>query len=232
MTKQNLVLIPGLVCDDQVWRHQAEFLSDIAEITIPPVVKSPTIFGLAEEVLAISPETFAVAGFSMGGYVAMEMYRQAPERISRLALLDTTARDDTKVKAEARIKAIDACEKGHFSEVIQGMIPILLHPDHQREPLTDFVQKMAARVGSEAFVRRHRAMQSRQDSRDLISSCNIPVRAICGRQDAMCSVVEHEEMANLAKFGRLSVIEECGHMTILERPHAATALLRGWLIHD
>jgi pimeloyl-ACP methyl ester carboxylesterase len=100
VTKQNLILIPGLVCDDQVWQHQAEFLNDIAEIIIPPVVKSSTMFGLAEEVLAISPETFAVAGFSMGGYVAMEMYRQAPERISRLALLDTTARDDTKVKAE------------------------------------------------------------------------------------------------------------------------------------
>ena len=232
MSKQNLVLIPGLVCDEQVWRHQAEFLSDIAEIIIPPVVKSTTMFGLAEEVLAISAETFAVAGFSMGGYVAMEMYRQAPERISRLALLDTTARDDTKIKAEARINAIQACEDGKFENIIDGMISILLHPEHQQAPLSEFVPRMAGRVGSEAFVRRHRAMQSRQDSRDLISSCNIPVRAICGRQDAMCSVEEHEEMANLAKYGRLSVIEECGHMTILERPHAATALLRDWLIYD
>ena len=232
MSKQNLVLIPGLVCDEQVWRHQAEFLSDIAEIIIPPVVKSSTMSGLAEEVLAISAETFAVAGFSMGGYVAMEMYRQAPERISRLALLDTTARDDTKIKAAARISAIQACEDGKFENVIDGMISILLHPVHQQTPLSEIVSRMAGRVGSEAFVRRHRAMQSRQDSRDLISSCNIPVRAICGRQDAMCSVEEHEEIANLAKYGRLSVIEECGHMTILERPHAATALLRDWLIYD
>ena len=232
MSKQNLVLIPGLVCDEQVWRHQAEFLSDIAEIIIPPVVKSSTMFGLAEEVLAISAETFAVAGFSMGGYVAMEMYRQAPERISRLALLDTTARDDTRIKAEARINAIQACEDGKFENVIDGMISILLHPVHQKTPLSEIVPRMAGRVGSEAFVRRHRAMQSRQDSRDLISSCNIPVRAICGRQDAMCSVEEHEEMANLAKYGRLSVIEECGHMTVLERPHAATALLRDWLIYE
>ena len=232
MSKQNLVLIPGLVCDEQVWRHQAEFLSDIAEIIIPPVVKSSTMFGLAEEVLATSAETFAVAGFSMGGYVAMEMYRQAPERISRLALLDTTARDDTKIKAEARINAIQACEDGKFENVIDGMISILLHPGVQQTPVSEIVPRRAGRVGSEAFVRRHRAMQSRQDSRDLISSCNIPVRAICGRQDAMCSVEEHEEMANLAKYGRLSVIEECGHMTILERPHAATALLRDWLIYD
>ena len=75
MTKQKLVLIPGLVCDEQVWQHQAEFLGDIADIIIPPVDKSQTMFGLAEEVLATSPETFAVAGFSMGGYIAMEMYR-------------------------------------------------------------------------------------------------------------------------------------------------------------
>ena len=91
---------------------------------------------------------------------------------------------------------------------------------------------MAGRVGSEAFVRRHRAMQSRKDSRDLVASCHIPVRVICGRQDAMCSLEEHEEIADLARYGRLSLIEECGHMTILERPHAATALLRDWLIYD
>lgn len=232
MTKQNLVLIPGLVCDDQVWQHQSKFLSDIAEIIIPPVHKNPTMAGLAEEVLATSPETFAVAGFSMGGYVAMEMYRQAPERISRLALLDTTARSDTNLKAEGRVNAIQACEKGKFENVINGMISILLHPAHQKGPLLEFVPRMAGRVGSEAFVRRHRAMQSRNDSRDLIASCNIPVRAICGRQDAMCSLEEHEEIADLASYGRLSIIEECGHMTILERPHAATALLRDWLIYD
>ena len=232
MTKQNLVLIPGLVCDNQVWQHQSQFLGDIADIIIPPVHKSPTMGGLAEEVLATSPETFAVAGFSMGGYVAMEMYRQAPERISRLALLDTTAREDTKIKAEGRVHAIQTCENGKFENVIDGMISILLHPAHQKGPLLDLVPRMAARVGSEAFVRRHRAMQSRKDSRDLISSCNIPVRAICGRQDAMCSLEEHEEIADLARYGRLSIIEECGHMTILERPHAATALLRDWLIYD
>jgi len=230
--RQQLLLIPGLVCDAQVWRHQANYLADIAHIAIPPVDQSETMVDMAKNVLFVAPRQFAVAGFSMGGYIALEMLRQAPERITRLALLDTTARDDTKVKARARIDAIDACEKGQFADVIQGMIPILLHPDHQKTPLTDFVPKMAARVGSDAFVRRHQAMQSRKDSRKLISSCDISVRAICGRQDAMCSLEEHEEIADLARYGRISIIEECGHMTILERPHAATALLRDWLIYD
>ena len=108
MPRQQLLLIPGLVCDAQVWRHQTSYLADIAHIAIPPVDQSETMVDMAKNVLLVAPRQFAVAGFSMGGYIALEMLRQAPERITRLALLDTTARDDTNVKARVRIDAIDA----------------------------------------------------------------------------------------------------------------------------
>lgn len=229
--RQNLVLIPGLVCDAQVWHHQLHHLDDIALMTVPPVDQAVTMEEMARSVLETAPDHFALAGFSMGGYVALEILRQAPDRITRIALLDTSAREDTQGKSANRLAAIKACEDGSYAEVIDKMMTILLHPDRQVEPLADFVRDMAARVGADAFARRHRAMMTRKDARDLLASADIPLRAICGRQDAMSSVEDHSEMAELAPGGRLSIIEECGHMTILERPHAASALLRDWLAY-
>jgi len=229
--RQNLLLIPGLVCDAAVWRYPAEHLADIAEVSTPPATQGETMADMARIALYSAPVKFALAGFSMGGYVALEMLRQAPERITRLALLDSSARADTPQKAEGRRAAIAACECGKFSDVIENMMPVLLHPAHQSGPLPAVVREMVGRIGVETFVRRLRAIASRQDSRDLLRKSTQPVRAICGREDGMITVEEHAEIAELAPNGRFSLIEECGHMTIIERPQAATALLRDWLVY-
>jgi pimeloyl-ACP methyl ester carboxylesterase len=230
--KQNLLLIPGLVCDAAVWRHPATHLADIANISVPPVTLGDSMVDMARIVLDAAPPTFALAGFSMGGYIALEMLRQAPQRITRLALLDTSSRADTPQKAEWRATAIARCERGEFPAVIEGMLPVLLHPERQGGALPQFVRDMAARVGPQAFVCRHKAIGMRRDSRELLRSIDIPVRAICGREDGMSTIAEHEEIAALSPKGRFSLIEQCGHMTILEQPQAATALLRDWLIYD
>ena len=209
--KQDLLLIPGLVCDAAVWRHQQLHLSEIATIAVAAVTRGNSMQDMARIALDAAPPRFALAGFSMGGYVALEMLRQAPERVTRLALLDTSARADTPQKAEWRRAAIAKCESGEFSAVIDGMLPILLHPDRQNGPLPQFVRAMAGRIGGEIFVRR---------------------RAICGRQDAMSTIEEHEEIATLSSRGRFSLIEDCGHMTLIEQPQATTALLRDWLLYD
>lgn len=229
--RQNLLLIPGLVCDAAVWRYPAEHLADIAEVSIPPATQGETMADMARIALDSAPDEFALAGFSMGGYVALEMLRQAPERIMRLALLDSSARADTPEKAESRRIAIAACERGEFAAVIDRMMPILLHPAHQSGHLPAFVREMVGRIGSEVFVRRLRAIAGRQDSRELLRKTTQPVRALCGREDAMTSIADHIEIAELAPNGRFSLIEECGHMTIIERPQAATALLRDWLVY-
>ena len=231
-SKQNLVLIPGLVCDQQVWQHQHKFLKDIAEITIIPADSGETMESMAAHALNLAPNVFALAGFSMGGYIALEMLRQAPHRITRLALLDTSSKSDTSEKFESRLKAIAACKSGNFNGVIEGMFEVLLHSDFQQSNLRAFVKDMAMRVGSDTFCLRHKAMMTRCDSTELLLQTKIPVRAICGRQDAMSSVQDHQEIADNASHGKLSIIEECGHMTILERPHAATALLRDWIRYD
>jgi pimeloyl-ACP methyl ester carboxylesterase len=230
--RQDLLLIPGLVCDAAVWRHQVAHLAEVAEVHVPPVTEGESMVEMARIVLDAAPPKFALAGFSMGGYIALEMFRQAPERITRLALLDTSARADTPEKAAWRRTAISRCENGKFAAVIEGLMPMLLHPDQQSGPLPPFVRDMAARVGVKAFVRRHRAIGMRPDSRDLLGAAKQPVRAICGREDGMSTIAEHVEIADLAPHARFSIIEQCGHMTILERPQAATALLRDWLLYD
>lgn len=230
--KQKLVLIPGLVCDEAVWAHQTAHLADIADITVPPVTEGASMVEMARIALDGAPTKFALAGFSMGGYIALELLRQVPDRITRLALLDTSAIADTPKKAEWRAASISACERGEFDRVIDAMMPLLLHKDQQIGPLPLFVREMVGRVGAAAYLRRHRATGMRQDARDLLRAAKQPVRAICGRQDALNGVADHEEIAALAPCGRCSIIEDCGHMTIIERPQAATALLRDWLLYD
>ena len=232
MSEQNLILVPGLICDDEVWAYTQEHLSDVADCRTVPADEADTMQDLARAVLDTAPETFAIAGFSMGGYVAMEVLRQAPGRVTRLALLDTSSRGDTPEKAAGRNAAIADCEEGRFDDLLDRFVPLLLHPERMAEPLAARVRAMGHRVGPTLFARRHRAMLTRTDGRDLLAGCDIPVRAICGRSDALTSVEEHEEIADLAPRGRFSIVEDCGHMPPLERPQAATALLRDWLLYD
>ncbi|MBT3398846.1 MAG: alpha/beta fold hydrolase [Rhodospirillaceae bacterium] len=231
-TTQNLVMVPGLICDQEVWAYPRAYLSEVATISYAPADETDTMQGLAEAVLDSAPKTFAIAGFSMGGYVALEVLRQAPERVERIALLDTSSRADTPEKAAGREAAIADCEEDRFEDLLDRFVPQLLHPDRHEDPLFARVRNMGDRVGPDLFANRHRAMQTRSDARELLQGTDIPVRAIVGRSDALTSVAEHQEIADLAPRGRLSIIEDCGHMPPLERPQAATALLRDWLLYD
>lgn len=227
-----LVLIPGLVCDAAVWRHQTRFLSDAAAPTVVELQGESTMQELAGRLLEDLPARFALAGFSMGGYVALEMLRQAPDRIERLALLDTSARTDTPQRADRRREAIAACRRGEYADVIEGMMPVLLCDRCQAGSLPDLVRAMTERIGPETFARRHMAMLTRDDGRDLLAGTEVPVRVIFGREDGMSTLEEHREMAELAPRGRLSIIEECGHMSPIEQPQAVTSLMRDWLLYD
>jgi pimeloyl-ACP methyl ester carboxylesterase len=232
MARETLILVPGLICDDEVWRHASEHLSEIADCLVVPADTADTMQQMAADVLAAAPERFAIGGFSMGGYVATEMLRQAPDRVSRLALLDTSSRLDTSDKAEGRRRTIADCESGRFDEVIENFVPLLLHPDRMAEPLAGRVKAMGRRVGAATFARRHRAMLTRSVPRDVLECFEGPVRVVMGRADRLTSHEEHMELADWAPRGRLSIIEDCGHMPPLERPQATTALLRDWLIYD
>ena len=227
-----LVLLPGFLCDAALWRHQAETLTDV----VKPIVTDLTGFNdpvaAARTLLADLPPKFALAGLSMGGYVAFEMMRQAPERISRLALLDTTARDDSpEKKSERQGFAEKALEPGFdIRGVTEHMLPIFIHERRlEDESLTKDIFAMAERFGAEAFARNQLLMLKRPDSRPDLSSITCPTLVLCGRQDKLTPMELNAEIAQGIPNAALVVVEDSGHLSTMEQPHAVSAVFRHWL---
>lgn len=232
MSKTPLLLIPGMPLDGALWDHQAAFLSDIADIAIPDHAAADSVAELAARILAAAPPRFAVAGLSMGGYIVMEIMRQAPERVTRLALLNTNARADTPEQTANRRQAIELAQQGKMKAVVAASINRLIHPDRLDDrPLVESVYAQADRVGVAGYVNQQNAIIGRVDSRDSLKAINCPALVVCGRQDALSGPEIHAEMADAIPGGRLAIIEECGHLSPMERPHAVTALLRDWLLY-
>lgn len=232
--KTPLLLIPGLLCDDALWEHQAINLADIADVTIAQDhTRHDSMMAIAEAILARAPGQFALAGLSMGGYIALEIMRRAPGRVSRLAVLDSNARADTEEQAPRRRGLIELAEKGKFKGVTPRLLPLFLHPDRlDDDEMTHRVMAMAERVGKDAFLRQQHAILGRDDSRPFLHEIEVPTLVLCGRQDALTPLEMSEEIADLIPSARLAVIEDCGHLSTMERPDAVTAELRRWLLGD
>lgn len=231
MEKPPLVLVPGLLCDKQLWRSQIKDLADVADIWVADHTRADTMAGVARDVLADVPFTrFALAGLSMGGYIALEIMRQAPQRVTRLALLDTAAGGELPEQTRRRLDFIAFADRGHFDLVTETLLPLLIHSARQGErSLTDTVKSMARNIGKDAFIRQQRAIMSRADSLGLLSSITCPTLVLCGRQDALTPLARHEEIAAGIKGARLEVIEDCGHLSTLEKPAIVNSALRRWL---
>jgi pimeloyl-ACP methyl ester carboxylesterase len=231
MKKMPLVLIPGLLCDAQLWQPQVEELAGTAEAWIADHTRSRTMAGVARDVLADAPFAyFAVAGLSMGGYIALEIMRQAPKRVARLALLDTAAGAELPAQTQKRLELIALAERGDFPGVTEALLPLLIHPSrHGEQALTSVIRSMAKNIGKEAFVRQEHAIMSRADSLPLLASIDCPALVLCGRQDAMTPLARHEEIAAGIRGSRLVVMEDCGHLSTLEKPAGVNAALRRWL---
>jgi pimeloyl-ACP methyl ester carboxylesterase len=228
--KQPLALCPGLLCDARLWEHQAMHLADIAEAHIGDFTSQDSISAMARSVLAAMPERFALAGLSMGGYVAMEIMRQAPERIERLCLLDTSARPDTEQQTAFRRQMLEQVKLGRFKGVTQRMLPLFLHPQRLGDAaLTGAIMEMGARVGRDAYVRQQTAIMNRADSRPSLAAIECPTLVVCGRQDALTPLAMSEEIAHGIPGATLEVVEDCGHMSTMERPDHVTGLMRRWL---
>jgi pimeloyl-ACP methyl ester carboxylesterase len=225
-----LILLPGLLCDAALWDHQSRFLADIADIRIANLTQDETVEAMAARVLAGAPGEFALGALSMGGYVAFAILRAAPHRVLRLALLDTSARPDTPEQTIRRKVLMQLAQRGQFKGVTPKLLPLLVHPDRvNEEPLAEAVMAMAERVGLDAFLRQQRAIMARPDARPQLGEIRVPTMVVCGRQDALTPLDRSEEIAAAIPGARLAVIEECGHLSTMERPHAATALMRLWL---
>lgn len=227
---QHLVLIPGLLCDEALWRHQLDHLKDQLTITVADLTQDDTVTAMAERLLAAAPPSFALAGLSLGGYVAQEIMRLAPGRVERLALLATNARADTEEQRENRASLINLTEIGRFKGVTPRLLPNLIHPDRLNDPaVADVVLAMAERVGQDSFIRQQRAIMARKDGRPDLEAIRVPTLILAGRQDKLCPPKVQDEMAARLSSGRLVFIEDCGHLPPLERPRTVTAIFRYWL---
>lgn len=226
-----LVLLPGLLNDAALWTHQVQGLSELVDdIRIPDLSRHETMRETAAAVLAEAPERFALAGLSMGGYVALEILRQAPERVERLALLDTSARADSEEQRRRRTGLIQLADMGRFKGVTPRLLPLLVHPSRlDDQSVTGPIFEMAARIGRDGFIRQQKAILSRSGSLDLLPGIAVPTLVACGRQDQLTPLELAEEIAEAVPGATLEVVEECGHLPALERPQATTRLLRRWL---
>jgi pimeloyl-ACP methyl ester carboxylesterase len=225
-----LVLVPGLLCSARLYTAQIAALWPFGQVTIADHRRDADMAAIAARILAGAPERFALAGLSMGGYIAFAMMRLAPERIAKLALLDTSARPDMPEQKAGREKFIAMAEAGQLDDVVETLIPRFLHRGRASdEPLKREVRAMAKDTGAEAFVRQTNAIMSRADSRPLLTAVRCPTLVLVGEGDELTPPELAKEIAGGISGAKLVVLPDCGHLSTMEKPEAVNAALAAWL---
>lgn len=223
--------MPGLLCTDVLWRGQVAGLADLADITMTAEHRRHTDIGaIAAAILAAAPERFALAGLSFGGYIALEIMRRAPHRVDRLALLNTTARDDDEGRCGLRRDYIKQAQIGRFIGMSDRLIRHFIHADRLADGvLVAAIKQMATDVGRDGFIRQQTAIIGRPDSRRDLPAIDCPTLVLVGRQDALTPLARHEEMQGAIPNAQLRVIEDCGHLSPIERPDEVNQAMAAWL---
>ena len=225
-----LVLLPGLMCDARLYRPQIEVFSQTRPVTVAPLSAGERIEEIASGLLDQLPHRFALAGLSMGGVVALELIRRAPERVSRLCLMATDAQADTPQMAASREDLIIGAQGGRLEEVMRKLVGSdTLAPGPQRIPILNGLLAMAQDLGVETFVRQMRALQRRPDQQAALRRIKVPTLVLCGAHDTLTPVKRHSFMAELIPGAELLVIEKAGHLPTLETPDLVNEALQTWL---
>lgn len=225
-----VVFLPGMMCDGRLFSHQIGALSSKTSVVIAPVTQGERVEEIASNVLTHLPPRFALAGLSFGGIMAMEILRRAPERVTRLALMDTNPLAETPQVAAMREPQIIKARMGRLRDVIaEEMKPKYLAPGPARAEVLQTVMAMAEALGPEVFVNQSRALQRRPDQQATLRQCKVPTLVMCGVHDALCPPKRHEFMAELIPYAKLRVFENSGHLPTLEEPEAVSAALVDWL---
>lgn len=231
MAAPTVLFLPGLLEDADGFRTQIDSIGSRATCVVADLTRSDTIAALAKDALAQAgdTETFSVVAHSMGGYVALELMRQAPRRIGRLALLNSNARADSPEATENRKRLMGLAERD-FPAVIAALMPKVLLDEHRNDTaIVGTITEMALATGRDAFLRQQRAIIRRIDSRPHLGAIRCPTLVVAARGDAIMPVEMLEELARGIPGARLAIIEQSGHMATLERPAEVSKLLVEWL---
>lgn len=224
---EDLLFLPGLLCDARLWRHQ---MTAYPQAQIADLTQDDHVDAMAYRALADMPGRFALCGLSMGGYVALAIMRLAPERVTRLALFDTSARADTPEQVRRRRVLMAMTRGNRFRGVTPRLLPQLLHPDHlSNEKLTQDVLDMAEAVGRDAFLRQQHAILQRPDSLALLAGIAVPAVVAVGDGDVLTPPALAAEMASLIPNATLHIIANAGHLAPMEQPAAVNDILRDWI---
>lgn len=227
---ETILFVPGLNCTGDVFAPQIAALSAIWPCAIADHSHGATIPAIAAHILARAPERFALAGFSLGGYIAFEMVRQAQDRITRLALLDTQATPESDAARERRLELLAMVQEGRFAEAEQAQWPEVVHPSRYGDvALRETKERMALDLGPDLWRRHIAAIMDRADSRPTLAAIEVPTLVLVGDSDRLTPPERAREMVAGIADARLVVVPECGHMAPIERPDAVNAALADWM---
>ena len=225
-----LVLLPGMMCDGRMFGPQVAALGLRRAVHLAPITEYASIPDLAAAVLRHAPPRFALAGLSMGGIVAMQIAAMAPERVERLALLDTNPLAEPPEKQALRAPQMARAQAGDLRGVIRDeMKPNYLAEGPGKQAVLDLCMDMALDLGVEVFLRQSQALRDRTDRTGLLRALRVKTLVLCGREDRLCPVARHEMIHGLIAGSSLEIIDGAGHLPTLERPEQTNAALRRWL---
>jgi pimeloyl-ACP methyl ester carboxylesterase len=225
--KPTLVLVPGLLCDALVWKHQIAAFADTHEILVPELSDHTSLEAMAAAVLDAAPPQFALAGHSLGGRIALEVVRQAPERITHLALMDTGVGPPSPHERDSRLELVVLGETSGLAAVAERWLPPMLHPARRQEPA--FIAPLEAMVAGRtaaSFRRQQEALLARPDARPVLGRVHCPTLVLTGREDEWSPPSQHEAIAAAIPGAKLVIVPEAGHFAPLEQPEPVTQALR------
>jgi pimeloyl-ACP methyl ester carboxylesterase len=228
--RPTLILVPGLLCDDTVWRGQVEVFAGTHDVSVPTVDGCDSIPDMAAAVLDRAPERFALAGHSLGGRIALEIVRQAPSRVTRLSLLDTGVHPATPGEPARRQELLSIADREGMRAVAGVWLPPMVHPDRHDDPsVMTPLQSMVERRTLASFRNQVRALLGRPDATPVLATIRCPTLVLCGREDSWSPLAQHEQIAAAVAGSVLAVIDRCGHMAPFERPAEVNLALERWL---
>jgi pimeloyl-ACP methyl ester carboxylesterase len=228
--KTPLILLAGLLCDRYMWQEIGALLADIADVTIFSFAGFDSISDMATNVLANSPEHSALAGHSMGGRVAFEVYRQAPQRVKQLALLNTGVHPRSETEIPGRQKLLDLSVNSGMEAVADTWLPPMLSDTARQNPaLFEQLKQMVLRHSPQDFNGQIQALLNRPHAEKVLSLIQVPTLLISGSEDKWSPVSQHEAIQQQIPDSRLVVLEDVGHMSTVEAPQEIAGAMREWL---